>query len=136
MWPVARAKLLELPRGHWNAIPETVHSDATDRPLFWITLSIPCAPRRQESKSSAVRLLATRGAWFRRKACRPPGEGARKFAAALKRKSRGASPSVLEKYRDRLEPQDFDPSPYEFVVGVRRILTICVLRNLERSVAW
>jgi len=24
-------------------------------------------------------------------------------------------PSVLEKYRDRLEPQDFDPSPYELV---------------------
>jgi hypothetical protein len=67
MWPVARAKLLELPRAHWNAMdPETAHSDATDWPLLRITLSIPCEPRRQESQSSAARLLATRGAWFHR----------------------------------------------------------------------
>jgi len=32
-------------------------------------------------------------------------------------------PSVLEKYRDRLEPQDFDPSPYELVpLGLKVLL--------------
>jgi hypothetical protein len=38
MWAVARAKLLELPRGHWNAMdPETIHCDATDRWRWQIT---------------------------------------------------------------------------------------------------
>ena len=32
-------------------------------------------------------------------------------------------PSVLEKYRDRLEPQDFDPGPYELVpLGLKVLL--------------
>jgi hypothetical protein len=32
-------------------------------------------------------------------------------------------PSVLEKYRDRLEPQDFDPSPYDLVpLGLKVLL--------------
>src|SRR5215469_11503529 len=32
-------------------------------------------------------------------------------------------PSVLEKYRDRLEPEDFDPSPYELVpLGLKVLL--------------